>query len=390
MRLAALTSVLAMAAGVLCATAGHAGAGYLQTNLVSDIPGLAQLTDPELVNPWGISYSATSPVWVSDQETNVSTLYAVSSTLNVNKAKPGGTNGNIAIPQTMAGPQGPTGQVNNGTSSFPVTNGGNGMPAHFIFANLNGTVSAWDAGQMAFVQATTPGATYTGLALGSVNTTPYLYAANDAGTGSIEVFDGGFTNVSGTTFAGKFVDPNLPAGLVPFNVQNIGGSLYVEYAPAGRANQTMAALGQGVVDVFDTSGNLIERLITGGNLAAPWGVALAPADFGEFSNDLLVGNFSYLHSEINAFDPINGIFVGSIPIDVGAHNTPGGLWALDFGRGGSNGGASILFFTDGINGEAAGLFGAFTVPEPCALSLLAAGLGLFAVWRFSRSAQLRA
>jgi uncharacterized protein (TIGR03118 family) len=263
----------------------------------------------------------------------------VTASLGVTKAAPTNTNGNIGIPTTAMGPQGPTGQVFNSTASFQL----NGSPARFIFANLNGTIAAWNGGQTATVEPTTAvaGAVYTGLAIGSVGmpATPYLYAAN--GQGNIQVFDGTFANVTNTTFAGKFVDPNLPSGLVPFNVQNINGEIYVTYAPAtmgaNRTPQTMAGLGQGVVDIFDTGGNFLGRLITGSQLAAPWGVALAPADFGQFSNDLLVGNFSYLYSEINAFDPTNGKFLGSIPIDVGPGNTPGGLWALGFGIGGSNG-----------------------------------------------------
>ena len=183
-----------------------------------------------------------------------------------------------------------------------------------------------------------------------------LYAANDAGTGSVDVFDSTFAPVS--LAADAFVNPALPAGLVPFNVRDIGGNIYVTYAPAGRPAQISAPLGAGAVAIFDEDGNFITQLITGGRLAAPWGMTLAPAGFGRFINHLLVGNFSFLHSEINAFDPTTGKFRGTIPIDVGKGHTPGGLWTLDFGVGGSNGDPNTLYFTDGINGEADGLFGA--------------------------------
>jgi uncharacterized protein (TIGR03118 family) len=174
--------------------------------------------------------------------------------------------------------------------------------------------------------------------------------------------------------AGAFTDPNLPAGLVPFNVQDVNGKVYVTYAPAGRSAQTSATPGQGVVGVFDENG-VFQRQLTGSQLAAPWGVALAPSSFGQFGGDLLVGNFSFVDSVINAFDPTTGAFEGSIPIDVGS-NMPGGLWSLGFGTGGSNGSPDTLFFTDGINGEADGLFGAIeATPIPATLPLFAGGLG---------------
>jgi len=344
-----------IAVGALWAGTLHAQVtGFVQVNLVSDIPGLATITDPQLVNPWGVSHSTTSPFWSSNQGTYTATLYTVTDRTTVSKVPING-NGIVNIPTTAAGPQGPTGQVNNtNTSSFPVNNGGDGNSAHFIFANLNGTISAWDTGPTAFIQVTTPGAVYAGLAINGAQTR--LYAANDAGTGSVDVFDSTFTPLS--LGADAFVNPALPAGLVPFNVQEIGGNVYVAYAPAGRANQTRAPLGAGAVAIFDEDGNFITQLITGGRLAAPWGMTLAPAGFGRFINHLLVGNFSYLHSEINAFDPTTGKLRGTIPIAVGKGHTPGGLWAIEFGVGGSNGNPNTLYFADGINGEADGLFGA--------------------------------
>ena len=167
-------------------------AKLVQTNLVSDIPGLATITDPELHNPWGVSHSPTSPFWVSNQGTNTATLYAVTDETNVMKVTAvNPPTGNIAIPKTASGPQGLTGQVNNtNTSSFPVGKGGDGGSAHFIFANLNGTISAWDKGPTAFIQVTTPGAVYTGLAINGAQTR--LYAADDVPPGRIDVFDSSF------------------------------------------------------------------------------------------------------------------------------------------------------------------------------------------------------
>ena len=324
---------------------------FVQTNLVSDIAALATITDANLVNPWGVSHSQTSPFWVSNQGTSTSTLYAVTSQTSVSKVAL-----TVAIPKTAAGPQGPTGQVNNTNAlSFPVTHGGDGNPAHFIFANLNGTISAWDRGPTAFIQVPTPGAVYTGLAINDAQTR--LYAANGAGNGRIDVFDSSFAPVS--LGAGAFVDPSLPTGLVPFNVQDIDGNVYVMYAPAGRANQISAPLGAGAVVIFNEDGTFIKELVAGSRLAAPWGIAVAPPSFGRFSNHVLVGNFSYLHSEINAFNRTNGHLHGTLSIDTGGH-PPGGLWYIGFGVGGNNGSPDTLYFADGINSEKDGLFGAIT------------------------------
>jgi uncharacterized protein (TIGR03118 family) len=331
---------------------------FVQTNLVSDIPGFATITDPQLVNPWGVSHSSTSPFWTSNQGTNTATLYAVTDKTTVTKTNINPPAGDVLIPTAGSGPQGPTGQVNNtNTASFLVQNGGDGLFAHFIFANLNGTISAWDTGTTAFTQVTTAGATYTGLAINGAQT--QLYAANDAGTGSIDVFDSTFSPVT-TLPAGAFVDPTLAAGLVPFNVADIGGFVYVAYAPAGRANQTAAALGAGAIAVFDESGNFVQELVAGDRLAAPWGMTFAPPGFGNFAYNLLVGNFSYRHSEINAYNPITGKRTGTIPIYIGGIRPAGGLWAIGFGVGGNNGDPGTLYFTDGINGEMDGLFGAIT------------------------------
>jgi uncharacterized protein (TIGR03118 family) len=326
---------------------GNKQNAFAQANLVSDIPGMAQITDPSLKNSWGVSESATSPFWVSNQGTSTSTLYSVTS---AGVAKVPLT---VAIPQTSAGPQGPTGQVANQTTSFVL----NGNPSNFIFANLNGTISAWNGGTVATVEATTPGASYTGLAIATDAKSGSLLYAADGAQNRIDVFNGSF--VRQTLSPRAFVDPALPKnqGLVPFNVQNIGGDIFVTYAPAGHAAQTAATEGQGAVAVFDTAGHFMRQLISGGKLASPWGITMAPSGFGQFGGDLLVGNFAYNFSEINAFDPKNGKFLGTLSNAAGQPIRNQALWYIGFGNGAAGGDKNTLYFAAGINGEADGLFG---------------------------------
>jgi uncharacterized protein (TIGR03118 family) len=350
----------AIAACTLYAGTWRAEADFIQTNLVSDIQGLAAITDPALHNPWGISHSDTSPFWVSNQGTNpaginTATLYGVTAGNVVTKVNINPPSGFVGIPTTASGPQGPTGQVNNtNTASFQLTPGDSSTSARFIFANLNGTISGWAGGPAASIQVTTSGAVYTGLAINQAQT--QLYAANGAGSGSINVFDKSFNpvNLGANAFAPP---PGVPTGFVPFNVQNINGNIYVTYAPSGRTAQTMATPGMGAVAKFTENGTFLGMAADSSHLAAPWGVALAPAGFAPFGGDLFVGNFSFMASEINVFDA-GGNFLFTIPINVGMGNTAGGLWALGFGTGVSNGSPNTLFFTDGINGETDGLFGA--------------------------------
>ena len=339
----------------------------------------APFTDPSLVNPWGMSFSATSPFWVSNQGTGTSTLY---SGAGVKAAL------TVTIPATATGPQGPTGQVFNSTTGFAV----GGSPSSFIFDTLAGTINAWNAGQgtTAAQVAGTPGAVYTGLALASVGTTNYLYAANFAAGGGINVFDSSFTQVNSTTFAGKFVDPNPLSGYAPYNIQLVGSDLYVEYAQRGTAGSVPGA-GLGYVDVFDTSGNFVKRLTTGGALNAPWGVTMAPSNFGDFSNDILVGNFG--DGRINAFDPNTGAFLGTLAND-GVPIVDPGLWGIAFRPNG--GGGSIpngLYFAAGIGGDptnqSEGLFGYIApIPEPSAYALAALGLSALMAFGAARRRKL--
>jgi uncharacterized protein (TIGR03118 family) len=235
---------MAIAVSAFCSGASRADADtYVQTNLVSDTPGLATVTDPLLVNSWGlVSSAAGSPFWISNQGTNTSTLYAVSGATNVSKVTAVNANGFVGIPTTAAGPQGPTGIVSNAnTAAFQLVPGTASTSARFIFANLNGTISGWAGGLTATIQVTTPAALYTGLAIDSASTGTRLYAANGAGGGSINVFGSNFAPL---TLPGNFTDPNLPAGFVPFNVQTLQGQVYVTYAPAGRPNQIAAPQGK--------------------------------------------------------------------------------------------------------------------------------------------------
>jgi uncharacterized protein (TIGR03118 family) len=358
--------------GALCASGGIAQAQFKQTDLVSDISGLAAITDPNLKNTWGVAaIPGASPFWIDNQGTSTSSLYSVTGGTGVAPVNLNGAPGTnfAAIPGV-----GPTGIVANSGTSFGIAGG----PALFIFANLNGSISAWNGSNInsatnnaSTVVATTAGASYTGLAVNSTGT--LLYAANDEGTGSINVFSSSFAP---TTLTGNFTDPNLPAGFVPFNVEDIGGTVYVTYAPAGHTAQTMATAGEGVVATFTESGTFIKNLVTGGPLASPWGMAIAPDGFGTLGGDLLVGNFSAADGDvINVFNSTTGTFVTSIDINPGAGNTPGGLWDLMFGGGGPSGNPLTLYFSDGINGEKDGLFGAITVPEPSTWAMMLLGFG---------------
>ena len=333
-------------------------AGFIQTNLASDISGLAANFDPNLKNPWGMSFSGSSPLWVSDQGAGVSTLYSGAG-VPVSLV--------VTVPPTTGAPIGPTGQVFNSTTAFIE---GDGTKASFIFDTLAGTIDAWNSGNgtTAQVMDTTTGA-LTGLALDPAS--QHLYAANFA-TGAIDVYNSSF---SPTTVSGGFVDPNALAGYSPYNIQLVNGELYVEYDLVNpTTHQPQAGAGLGYVDVFDTNGNFVQRLATGGSLNAPWGVTQAPAGFGGFGGDILIGNFG--NGEINAFNPVSGAFAGTITDAAGNPIVNSDLWAIEFPAGGPGVNPNALYFTAGINNQADGLFGSITTPEP---GTLAAGLAALAL-----------
>ena len=242
----------------------------------------------------------------------------------------------------------------------------------------------------AFTQTSVAGASFTGLAINQTDTE--LFAANTAGAGSIDVFNNAFQLI--TEPLGAFATPTAVAqGLVPFNVTDLGGNVFVTYAPSGHTAQTMATAGQGAVAEFTESG-VLEKTITNNALASPWGVAIAPSSFGKFGGDLLVGNFSFVSGVadvINAFNPVTDALVGSFDVNPGANNTPGGLWSIVFGGSMSDGNPNTLFFTDGIDGEKDGLFGSITaVPEPSTWAMMLAGFGGLALLAARRRRALSA
>jgi uncharacterized protein (TIGR03118 family) len=340
-----------------------------QINLVTDNAAFlasqgftpAATVDPSLVNPWGMSFGPTSPFWISNQVTGNSTLYT-------------GTGAKVpltvAIPGSPSGPSGPTGQTFNPTTDFTLSNSN---PALFLFANLNGTISGWNGGSgtTAQIVATTPGANYTGLALGSSGSSNFLYAANHAG--GIDVFDQAFAPA---TLAGNFTDPNLPAGLSPFNIANIGGLLYVTYAQEG-PDADEAPLGSGIVDIFNTDGTFASRFATGSlsnNILSPWGITQAPASWGDFANAILIGNFAEEDGFINAFDT-SGNYLGMLQGESDPFSMPY-LWALRFRTGGGGVNTNALYFTAGIGDEEHGLFGELVpVPEPSTWAMMLVGFG---------------
>jgi uncharacterized protein (TIGR03118 family) len=325
----------------------NAASLYFQTNLSSDIPGLAANTDPNLKNPWGSSFSPTSPTWVSDQVTNVSTLYNAAG---------------VAQSLIVSVPGGPTGQVfSNITGNFL---GPNSVPDTFIFASLSGNILGWNGGlgtTAAQEASGSAGAVFTGLAIGVSGGANFLYAA-DTAHGAIAVFDSTFAPVSMS-----FTDPSLPAGYTPYNIQNVNGSLYVEYSFGGSPTG-------GIVDVFDTGGNFVKRLATTTGLNRPWGVTQAPVTFGSFGGDILVGNFG--DGTISAFNPTTGAFLGTISSASGPI-VNSGLWSLNFRAPGSGFDPNALFITAGINGQKDGLFAEIQVaPEPSTWAMLALGFGV--------------
>jgi len=341
-------------------TAGAANA-YLQHNLVSDLPGVADKVDPNLVNPWGITATATSPFWVSDNHSGMITVYD--------------TGGNpfpaaqplvVTLPPAANGnnPSSPTAEIANDTGGFALADG---KPASFLFVSEDGVVAAWNAsaGGKAniMVDNSTSGAVYKGAAVAISAAGPQLYAANFH-DGTVDVFDTRFNLVKP---AGGFWDPNIPAGFAPFNVQRIGRKLYVTYAMQSEdRHDDLAGAGNGFINVFDFDGNLLQRLASNGALNSPWAVVMAPANFGDFSYTLLVGNFG--DGRINVYDSCSGEWLAALNDPAGNPISITGLWGMIFGNGHNGGDAATLYFTAGIAGsddvEDHGLFASLTATVP--------------------------
>lgn len=324
---------------------------YAQHNLVSDLPGLADRQDPHLANPWAIAFSATGPFWINDNHSGFSTVY--------------NTDGSIvslvvAVPPATgtAGPGSPTGIVFNGGTHFEVAPG---LPARFIFASEDGILSGWNSGSLAVtkVDNSSQGTVYKGLTIATRNGASFLYAA-DFFHGRVDVYDQNFAPV---VIPGAFTDPTIPNGYAPFGIRNLGGQIYVTYALQDEAkHDDVGGPGHGFVDIFDTAGQFIKRLVSAGSLNSPWGLAVAPAGFGQFSGDLLIGNFG--DGTIQVFDPTLGTHLGTISDGQSQPIVIEGLWDIVFGNGVRGGDAGRLYFVAGISGGSAledhGLFGSIS------------------------------
>lgn len=309
-------------------------AQYKVTDLVSNVSGGGKFVDADLVNAWGIAFSPTGPFWVSDNGTGLSTLYTgagIKQSLVV------------TIPPASGNGKGkPTGMVFNSTSSFVVTQNGKSGAALFIFDTSDGTISGWSPSvnaTNAVIAVTTPGASYTGLAIGVNNGSNFIYAV-DSASNKVDMYDGTFA------FVTSFTDTTL-TGFSVYGIQNINNQLYVTFTNSS---------GSGAVDIFDLSGNKIKTLAKGGSLKTPWGLALAPSNFGPFSNALLVGDLG--DGKINGFNLSTGKFIGQLKDTTRTVISINGLWGLAFGAGNNmNGPKNHLFFTAGPSGYSQGLFG---------------------------------
>jgi uncharacterized protein (TIGR03118 family) len=368
------TVLVGLTVATATATTAHAADGYVQTNLISNISGLAAHTDPDLRNPWGIAFfPGLSPFWVNNNGAGTSALYFAT-------GAPFPLLPSVTIPPGGSSTDGtPTGIVANflvlsGAFQIPVPAPGTGTfgPALFIFATEDGTIQAWNINPpispgipdvtraVIVANNSAGGAVYKGLAMGTnSDKNPQLYATNFR-SGKIDVFDTNFHQV--TLSNNTFKDPKLQDGYAPFGIQNIHGNLWVTYAlQDAEKMDDVAKPAHGFVDVFDTDGNLLLRFAQHGHLNAPWGVALAPASFGTFSNDILIGNFG--DGTINAYDPKSGHWLGTVSDVDGRPIVNEGLWGLTFG-GALNSAApgdvsspNTLYFSAGLNDEADGLFG---------------------------------
>ncbi len=372
-----LALAVLIGAALLATTTAGFGAGFVETDLVAnqqpltDANGIVhqpKFLDPHLVNPWGVGESAASPFWVADNGAGVSTLYNTAGT-------PLALVVSIPAPDDPLGTGGaPTGLVFNiaqpafKISGFTKAGAPTTAPAIFLFASEDGAILGWNPGvnpkgfdpakagtyAIIAVDKSASGAVYKGLAITNGSGGPLLYATNFH-AGTVEVYDASFAQAT-TLPPGAFVDPGLPRGYAPFNIVPIGTKLFVTYAVQDAdQHDDVAGQGHGIVDTFALDGQMLARFAQHGQLDSPWGVALAPASFGEFAGDLLIGNFGNGH--INAFNPTTGEFIDKVRNPHGQAIVIDGLWTIRFGNGGNGGDPNTLYFTAGPNGESDGLFG---------------------------------
>jgi uncharacterized protein (TIGR03118 family) len=365
----------AFAIGRLCSIVGlgvalalpAAATTFTVTNLVTDDQSVnaAQITDPNLLNAWGISYSPTSQFWVSANEAGLTVLYRVDPLTNATTK--------LGLEVTIPGAGNVTGQVFNAGIAAGNFNGDN-----FLFVSEDGTISGWRGAlgtNAEVLQTASPTNSYKGAALSVIGADAYLYSANFA-SGKIDVLKG---NAAAPDLAGSFTDPNIPTGYAPFNIQLLGNTLYVTYALRDPVSgDDVAGPGNGFVSAFGLQGNFIGRVASDGTLNSPWGLALAPLSFGQFAGDLLVGNFG--DGRINVFDSSNTFLgqllgAGGIPLEIE------GLWGLIPGNGGSAGNPQSIYFSAGPGDEEHGLFGVLAVPEPASMALVMLGIAMVGVAR---------
>ncbi len=332
-----------------------------------EVVAVSATVDANLQNPWGIAVAPGLPFWIADNNSNMATLYSGTGEIETQEVT-GSANHGVAIPASAAGvPANPTGQVYNGKGGFLITTNSGQETALFIYDGEGGTIAAWakDSGATA-VTAYDDGvvngadhAVYKGLALGTVDGAQYLYAT-DLHNNKIDVFDTNFSKPA--AMQGKFIDPGMPTGFVPFGIMPVNGQLFVTYAMQDSArHDEVTGAGLGYVDIFDFSGNFISRFASAGSLNAPWGIAVAPAGFATLEGDVLIGNFG--DGTINIFTP-NGTSlatsVGPVMTGNGQALAFPGLWSLAFGNGDSDKPLTTLFYTAGFASQTDGVFGSIT------------------------------
>ncbi len=358
--------VMVLIGGSFALTITTASAQYSRTDLVSNQPGIAPVTDPNLVNAWGLVALATSPWWISDNGTGDSSLF---NAMGQPVIAGGGSTNFVTVPPVPSSPAGtlgtPTGIVGNistNANDFTIMEDGRSGRSIFIFATLDGTISGWNPAvgivnpatgathATIAVDRSSAGAVYTGLAIATNQAgQTFLYAADGGPNRRVDMFDGTFGLVK------SFDDPAIPRGFTTYGIQTINGNIWVTLTALNKAQG-------GFVDVFDTEGNLVKHFAARGPLHSPWGIALAPADFGPMSNAILISN-NISRGRINAFNPETGQFLGPLRDTNGKAIEVDNIWALQFGHDAipNNGAHNQLFFTAGPNSYANGLFGVITV-----------------------------